>query len=132
MARYLFDDKSVHELARISRLLYETFKKADVKILDARNTPLVHDTDVDKSLHPQDFYSFHFGNKSCFIRLYRHFYTLECRGFVPTNLKPFDVNLYNFELYRNCFGRTKDFGEILNNFFDVVHELTNLHVRELF
>lgn len=132
MTKYVFDSESIKALHAMAKKLYETFKEADRTVLNSVNESYTQNSHLDRSLHPYDYYSFKAFDKELYVRRFRSRYTLECRGFVPKQIARFELDDSKIELYRYCYGSTTDFGEILNLFFDVVHELTELHVKELF
>lgn len=132
MKKYVFDDSTVHELHRISKLLYNTFSSADRQVLES-DFSWTHKSEIDYSVCPEKYCDFRLGEYQVFIHKFRNgLFTLECYGFTPKNLKPFEVEKYNFDFYRNCFGRFHSFGDAKIAFADVVCDLATLKTQPLF
>lgn len=132
MKKFVFDDTTIHTLSMYSKQLYETFSRADRQIAES-TLDWNKNSDIDYSVNPHLYYSFRFGHYSLCIHKHKSCrYSLECRGFTPNNLKPYDVNKFNIELYRNLYGNFPDFSAVSEAFADVVNELTTFKVRSLF
>lgn len=132
MKKYAFDDTTIHTLHRLSKQLFETFSRADKTVIESDFTWTKND-DVDFSINPHLYYNFRFGHYQLFIHKHKNgTYSLQCLGFTPQNIKPYDVNKFDVELYKNLFGKYLDFSSVSEAFADVVNELTTYKVRSLF
>lgn len=132
MKKYVFDDSTIHTLHAMSKKLYETFSSADRSIAES-DFSWSHNSDVDFSINPYKYYNFRIGPIQIFIHKFKNgLYSLECHGFVPENLKPYDVQKFNIELYRNLYGRFDSFDKARLAFADLVSEKVKFHTMALF
>ena len=132
MKKYVFDDSTIHTLHKFSKTLYEAFSRADKEVV-SNDFDWSFNKDIDFSVNPHLYYNFRLGHYQCFIHQFKNgTYALECRGFVPGDLKPYDVNRYNIELYRNLYGKFLTFDEARLAFADVVSEQVKFHTQPLF
>lgn len=134
MSKFVFSGEALHELHRMAKTLYEAFQEADRQQLaaDSINEPYAQSRSLDRSLHPHDFYSYCANDKEVYLRRFHSRYTLECRGFVPKKVQRFELDDSRIELFRYCYGSTTDLQEAINLFYDVVHQLSEYHCKELF
>lgn len=130
--RYLITKDSVHELSRMSYILYKTFRSIDMQLVESKET-LTSNSELDYSLKPENYYNFQFGLNRCYIvKLRSKLYSINCDGFTPSNVKPLQELLENYKLYSNLFGLFSDFGDCLNTFADIVHEMSQVKLKSLF
>lgn len=135
MKKYIFDDSTIHTLNMYAKKLYEVFSTADKQIAES-DYNWNHSAEIDMSLNPYKYYSYRTGSVQLFIHKFRNeTYCLECYGFTPKNLKPYDEKKRfegDFELYRRLYGRFTDFSQALQSFFDCVQDLVTYKDNPLF
>lgn len=132
MKKYVFDDSTIKTLHSYSKKLFEVFSSADRTLLES-DFEWTRNFEVDFSVNPYKYYNFRFGRSQVFIHRFKNgLFSLECYGFSPENLKPFDVNKFNIELYKNLYGRFHSFDEASLAFADVVCDLVRFKTQPLF
>lgn len=137
MSKVVIESSTVKELSRqMSRILHYFNEVAkDVIDSDVDGSKKWTTTKTrDMAFNPQDFYYFRFGEKYVKIWFMRSkFYTLECYGFEPKDYPFFDRDkILDNEFFRTLYGRFESFGECLNAFSDVCHQITEFHTQPLF
>lgn len=135
MKKYVFDDSTIHTLNLYSKKLYEVFSSADRQLVES-NYEWNHSNEIDMSVNPYKYYSFRTGSVQLFIHKFKNErYSLECYGFTPEGLKPYDENKHfegKFELYRRLYGNFATFDMALQSFYDVVSQLVQYKDNPLF